>query len=149
MLLYFWWFYYCHQLMASGYEGTFEHRSEKSTRILFVSKLFCFSFARKCPLCFTRCMLLKLPTGFHFYFFAFMWWTKCWLQCNGHRIMTPSGFELVCCKPYFALLSATGRKRPSKMKTGRRPRPTDAISICFHASITVKLMNKPLLLVVF
>lgn len=53
-------------------------------------------------------------------------------QRNGHRIMTPSGLELVCCKPYFAVWSATGMKCPRKMKTGRRP-PSDRCNIYLHS----------------
>lgn len=78
------------------------------------------------------CCCRKLPTGFYFYVMELTG------QCNGDRIMIPSGFKLVCCKPYFALLPATGTKSPRKTKTSCRRCQTDAISICVHISIGVK-----------
>lgn len=115
-------------------------------RILFLPR-FCVFIGQKMSFMFYRPMLYVVENCQQD--FIFMWWSKCWLQCNGHRIMTPSGFELVCCKPYFALLSATGLKSPRKMETGCRPCQTDAILSAFMPPLESKLMNKPLLLVIF
>lgn len=109
--------------------------SRNARRILFVPK-FCVFVCQKMSFMFYMLYVVENCQQVFYFYVTVQMLTA---QTNGHRIMTPSGFELVCCKPYFALLSATGMKSPRKMKTGCRPCQTDACSICFHASIRVQI----------